>query len=264
MSIFYPREKWHLLLHELNDIFKKVEVRKHTERVLVFFNQHRGENLRIVFEFNSDSRETTLQKISMLIKQFISDKKVVSSPVRLPVTGFFTDFPANKVYYNLFNEQVLRYGNAGTIQKHLSELIFNFFNNTRVDDKTLLSLAIYLHQYLLNVFFPDIQDRRAFIESIIKDQPAINPGNTRAVAREFNNTKINTILKRRSAARRLVAGLANASQKLLMETSNITLAYNAIAAIIQLHLFKIPDLPVLMTTYSAQFKIVPDTECIEK
>ena len=165
----------------------------------------------------------------------------------MPVTGFFADFPANEVRYNLFNEKVLRYGNTGIIQRHLSDLIFNFFDNRRVDDKTLLSLAIYLHRYLLNVFFPDIKVRQAFIESIMKDHPAINPGNTRAVAREFNNTKINTILKRRPAARRLLAGLANASKKLLMETTNITLAYNAIAAIIQLHLFKIPDQPVLMT-----------------
>ena len=81
MSIFYPQGKWHLLLREIRDILKRVQVAKHTERVLVFLNHHRGANVRIVFEFNSDSGETILKKISALIKHFILYNQGRQQPV---------------------------------------------------------------------------------------------------------------------------------------------------------------------------------------
>ncbi len=72
MSIFYPQEKWHLLLSAIPDILKRVEIRRHSEKVLVFLNHHRGANLRFVIEFNSKEKKAILKKISKSIQHFKS------------------------------------------------------------------------------------------------------------------------------------------------------------------------------------------------
>lgn len=229
MSIFYPQSKWHLLLSEIRDILKQVEINKHTQRILVFLNRHRGENIRIVFEFNSDTEETVLRKISKHIRHFISGNPAVPSPVKIPITNFFADFPANEVHYNFFNERVLKYDAAGAVQDHLSQILVDFFADIHVNDKTVSALIKYLHQSILNGL-PNTKERQAFISCLKKNSATIN----------LEKTQYKNLFKKKPGVGEMLGKFGKATHEFFIETGDMESAHSEIMKIIQLQLGEIP------------------------
>ena len=130
------------------------------------------------------------------------------------------------MYYNLFNEHVLRYEAAGTIQDHLSEIIIHFFTGTHVNDKTISTLTKYLHRYTLNTFLPNTKERRALISCFRRNSPIIN----------LEKTKHESLFKRNPAIGKLLEKFGKATHKLFIENGDIESAFSEMMKIIQFQL----------------------------
>jgi hypothetical protein len=226
MSVFYPKSKWHLLLSELRNILKRVDITRQAKRVLIFLNRNRGENIRLVIEFNSDNKENILRKISKSIRHFISANPANSSPPQNPVTSFFADFPTSEVYYNLFNERYLKYDAATIVQEHLSQILLDFFAMAHVNKQTISALIGHLNWSLLNELLHNLNGTGTVI-SCVHENLATN---------NFEKTQHENLLKENPMMVIPFEKFGKAAHKLIIENGHTKMAYEELMEIIQTQL----------------------------
>ena len=226
MSVFYPQSKWHLLLSELRNTLKRVDITREAKRVLIFLNRNRGENIRLVIEFNSDNKENILGKISKSIRHFISPNPANYSSPKNPSTNFFADFPTNEVYYNLFNERYLKYETAAIVQEHLSQIALDFFAITAVNKQTVSALIGHLNWSLLKELLHNLNGKRTVIACV----------HANLAATDLDKTQHENLLKENPMMVKPFENFGKAAHKLIIENGHTKTAYEELMQLIQMQL----------------------------
>jgi hypothetical protein len=89
--------------------------------------------------------------------------------VQFPITGFFADFPANEIKFNLYNERFIAPQGLSQIQAVLSQILLVFFEDHLVDDDALFTLMVFLHEAILDGLSDTKESKFALILDLIEE-----------------------------------------------------------------------------------------------
>ena len=149
LSIFYNQNSWHRLLPIAREILMEENRVSEERRAYVFFSSHKGTSIRIAFERKDDDREKLEEGLVKKLTKYVIENPSEAQPIRLPISGFFQDFPNNVIKYNLFNQRSFVEGGLSDFQLVLSKLLLAFFDDHEVDEDAIFTLMVNLNESIL-------------------------------------------------------------------------------------------------------------------
>lgn len=241
MSIFCSRERWHILLRAIGKrlaAFQKDGLA--LEKKLVYLSEHRGSSIRLALYF-SQVTEDDCRAIGQSIYELLAENPSPAWAGGMPTRSFFMDFPTDQVKYNLFDERCILPPGLEHLQRLLSSILCEFFEDHPVDDEGIFTLLNYLQREILEHAFDTPGERMKFCSHIINelstadsDIPEGKPA--RGAFRQpaaFQESAADDVFD-------LLARFGEAGAALCRSDADAVKAYLTLLHLIQLHLFKIP------------------------
>lgn len=242
ISVFYAREQWHKLLPAIQ---KELCTRPESDRCIcgffVFLSSHRGDNIRVILKYKHPSMKSSHKKTVEQIDLFLSENPSNSKPVQLPLTGFFADFPNNRIKYNLYNERTIKPEELAIFQYLLSKILLVFFEDHMVDDDAVFTLVVYLQEQIINALCDTSESREDLVQLLIAKSKKRSSENVRNEAdlKYFPILADNQDIYETSGIDHLLRGFENATNSLYAQSGDKIVTYFTVIRVIQLHIFDI-------------------------
>jgi len=168
MSIFYTREKWHLLLGVIDrELSAMRQEGLAIDKRFVYLSLHRGPSIRLALHFKKVT-EKDCRAIERRLGVFLRENPSGVPAVEMPVTSFFMDFPYDEIRYNLFNERYIMNEGMEPVQRLLSDTLLTFFEDHPVDEEGIFNLLLYLLREIIQNMYPDERDRQGFCLQVMR------------------------------------------------------------------------------------------------
>jgi hypothetical protein len=154
----------------------------------VRFNYLNGTNIQLALYANEDQCESIAKNLDKHFVVFFSNATFKEESFDFPCQSLFISFPQNSIQYGLYELDAAIEKDRNNLHQLLSEIIIDSLQNN-IDDTSLITLALYLHLAVIQVFnnLPNLD--AANLNSLFLDKYPITPGASDSFESFFTENK---------------------------------------------------------------------------
>ena len=154
LSIFIPRQKWHLLIvHCIFPLITELQAKHLITIYILYFNYQQGDNIRLAISAKPNSISVATKIIDESIKSYLKETPVNQVPGNMPISGFFMDMPYHSLHYNMFCRPPEGEFQEIDIRYRISYCLINSITDDPIDYAHLFSFLLYMQASILEAFW---------------------------------------------------------------------------------------------------------------